>query len=162
VSESHLVSGLKQSRGVTMGRLADYDRQLEMLQRERDTVFDSLGPIDAVLVMLEPSIKLEAIKARRPKGSCVSTRGDGRRVPITQAILKLLHRHDGPLTVSDVVQRLRNDYPSADERKLAQNVRVFLSKKKNENVLRALKNDRGVLGYSFIARSSSAAIKQAA
>lgn len=162
MAENHLISGLRQLRGETLGRIADLDRQLETMEREREAAVSALDHIDGVLLHQDPDIKLETIKARRPKGSCVTTRADGRRVPVTQAVLKLLRIRNVPMSVDDVVECLERDYPSMDSKKLKQNVRMLLSTKKAKGVLQATNNDRGVLSYSFAARPVAEPLKQAA
>ena len=162
MAEEHLISGLKRLRGETLCRVADIDKQIETLEREREAALAALKHVDGVLLLQEPGIKLEAIKARRPKGSCVTTRADGRRVPVTQAILKLLRIRDVPMSVDDIVTSLQPDYPSKDGEKLKQNVRMFLSSKKKAGILQAGPNDKGVLAYSFAVQGAVILARRAA
>ena len=162
MADEHLISGLKQLRGETLCRVADIDKQLEALELEREIALAALEHVDGVLLLKEPGIKLEAIKARRPKGSCVTTRADGRRVPVTQAILKLLRVRDVSMSVDDIVTSLRPDYPSKDGEKLRQNVRMFLSSKKRMGILQGAPNDKGVLAYGFAVQGPVALPRRAA
>ncbi len=159
---AHLISGLKQLRGEALNRIAEIDKQLEALELERETTAANLKHVDGVLLQQDPDIKLEAIKARRPKGSLVSKRGDGRRLPVTQAILKLLRVRNLPMSVDEVVESLERDYPTTDKKKLKQNARMFLSSKKTKGVLQAVENGKGVLAYSFATRASSESLRKAA
>ncbi len=162
MADNHLISGLKQLRGETLGRIADLDKQLEAIEREREAAVAALDHIDGVLLHQDPDIQLDAIKARRPKGSCVTTRADGRRVPVTQATLKLLRIRNVPMSVDDLVECLAGDYPSMDNEKLKQNVRMCLSTKKKNGVLQAATNDKGLLAYSFAPRPAAGSLKKAA
>lgn len=160
--DTHLLSGLKQLRGESLGRLADIDKQLEVLEAQRETEMEALRDIDKVLRRQAPEFALETIKARRPKGSRISTRKDGRRVPVTRAITNLLHLRNVAMSVDDVVECLAGDYPSMDIEKLKQNVRMCLSTKRTKGVLQAATNDKGLLAYSFAPRPAAGSLKKAA
>ena len=160
VRDTHLFSGLKQLRGETLGRVADLDKQIEALEQERDAAVSALSHVDAVLRQQDPTVKLESIKARRPKGSCASTRRDGKRVPVTRAVMTLLRARNVPMTVQDIVACLRSDYPSIDDRKLTQNVRMLLSTKKAAGVLKTTPTEGRAQAYSFANGSAGGGLRQ--
>ncbi len=157
-----LVAQLTRLRGETLSRIDDLDKQIAALEQERESITAELAYVDGILRARAPELKLETVKPRRPKGSCVVKRADGRRVPVTQAILKLLRVRNVPMSVDDVVEVLSLDYPALDAEKLKQNVRSFLSTRRSKGVLEAAPNDKGVLAYRFAERTGTRLLMQAA
>jgi hypothetical protein len=156
MAESHFVSGLKQRRSDRLGELEQTRKDIaEHEQRER-SLLEVIEHIDALLTVEDPNIAIDRIKPRKPRGPHPRSGGGrsgpgGNRIPITQAVLRLLRTRRVAMTAQEVIATLQPDYADHDKRKLAQNVRMFLSTKKREGVITAAANGDGLLGYVIAA-----------
>lgn len=156
MAESHFLSGLKQRRAERLGGLETIRAEIAALEaREVETV-EQLSHLDALLKSEDPSIKLDAIRPRKARGSsprfgAVRPGDDAKRLPVTKAVLRLLRTEGIAMTVDQVVARLEPDYADLERKKLVQNVRMFMSAKKSAGVLHANEDEGRPLRYGIAA-----------
>lgn len=136
MAESHFVSGLKQRRAEHLGHLQQLREEIAHIEAKERELLDTLGHVDALLRTEAPDLRLEQIKPRGSSGE-VGHAGGTKELPVTKAVLRLLRTEGMAMTVDEVVERLAPDYPNIERKKLIQNVRMFMSSRKNAGVLTA-------------------------
>ncbi len=139
MADSHLVSGLRNLRAEKLGKLQQLKKEIDRLVSEATEVEGMIEHVDAVLKDVAPDTDLEAIKpvrARQPeaRGGVPRLHSDG-RLPVTQQVLRVLREESIPMTADEVIACVARHHRDKDERKLANNVRVFLSLKTREGLL---------------------------
>ena len=153
MAESHFVSAMKQRRADYLGDLQRLQVEMATLEGRETDLISLLGSVDALLPVEAPEFDLDDVRPRKrrdphPRAQAGSPDGE-KRLPVTKAILRVLRTEKVPMTVEDVVDRLRTDYADIGERKLAQNIRTFLSSKKAAGILAS--NDERPLRYTVAA-----------
>ena len=151
MAESHFVSALKQRRAEHLGQLEAVRVDIARLEALETETISLLGHVDALLRVEAPDFRIETVRPRKPRAPQSHKRDDGKRLPVTQAVLRLLRTEGVPLTVDEVVGHLRSDYADIGEKKLLQNVRMFMSSKKTAGVLHANENEGRPLRYGISA-----------
>ena len=156
MAETHLVSGLKQRRAERLGELEDIRARLAELEGKEQELLAMLAHVDALLTVEAPDLELARIRPRKPRAARASSGGghgvgNSKRIPITQAVLRVMRTEQVPMSVDEVVVCLRRDYSDVEERKLIQNVRAFLSTRKASGVLTASEDGIGLLRYAIAA-----------
>ncbi len=124
------------------------------LEAKENAVVERLAHVDAILKDEQPGIVLETIRPRKPRAPHPRSGSAGRdpadkRIPITQAILRVLRTNGVAMTAAAVVEDLKAEYGDVEPRRLAQNVTQFLSVKKKAGLLVAAASDDGLLAYAI-------------
>ncbi len=156
MAETHLVSGLKQRRAERLGELEDVRTKLAELETEEREILAMLAHVDALLAVEAPGLELARIRPRKPRGPLPGKgggrgAGNSKRIPVTQAVLRVMRTEQVPMSVDEVVVCLRREYGDVEERKLLQSVRGFLSTKKASGILTASEDGIGPLRYAIAA-----------
>jgi hypothetical protein len=153
MAESHFLSALKRRRAECLGHILRIREQIAALELEETALCRRLENVDALLRDEEPGISLESIKPRGPHPRSGSSGRDpkDKRLPVTQAVLRVLRTGGVPMTADEVMMQLSRDYAYLGEKKLMQNVRIFLSSKKKDGLLKAAANEDGILRYGIAA-----------
>ena len=142
MADTHLLSALKQRRADCLGDIRSVQAAMAALEAREAALMSFLGHVDALLRAEAPDLDLETIRPRKrrdPHRRAQVGTPDEKRPPVTKAILRLLREERAPMTVEEVVTKLRSsDYAEMDDHKLTQNVRMFLSAKKSAGVLVAM------------------------
>ena len=140
MADTHLLSALKQRRADCLGDIRSVQADMAALEAREAALMSFLGHVDALLRAEAPDLDLETIRPRKRRDphrrAQVGTPDGEKRLPVTKAVLRLLRTEPVPMTVDEVVKKLRStDYAEMDDQKLTQNVRMFLSAKKSAGVL---------------------------
>ena len=146
MAETHFISWLKQRRAESLGELEDLRKKLADLEAAETKLLDRIEHIDALIKHEDPSFPLDSIKPRKPRTPHPRSGGGrsgphGERMPVVQAVLRAFRKSTAPMSIEDVLAKVRQDYPNHDEAKLLANIRVYVHTKVREGLLVSLDRD---------------------
>ncbi len=115
---SHLQSALKQRDARNLGKLQVLRQNMAELEKA-NAVIERQARIVAVLKDEQPNIVLEASKPRKPRTPQPRSGSVGRdpadkRIPNTQAILRVLRTKRASMTTAAVIEDHRTDYADVE------------------------------------------------